>query len=105
MVCEHLLEPDHDPGVLASGDPVIPGPGGQTGDQCVNEALFYGSSDLGVGQNFGPGLGKAAGLRMQTPQPCRVARRGAQNPRLCRQRERFADKSASVCFEVPRSQS
>ena len=49
MVCEYLLEPDHDPGAVASGDPVIPGLGGETGDQRVKEALFYGSRDLGVG--------------------------------------------------------
>jgi hypothetical protein len=49
MVGEHLLEPGHDPGVLTSGGAVIPDPGGETGDQSVNEALFYGSRDLRVG--------------------------------------------------------
>ena len=49
MVCERLLEPDHNPCVMPSGGPVIAGLGGETGDQRVNEALFYGSRDLGVG--------------------------------------------------------
>jgi len=64
MVSEHLLEPDHDVGVMASGDPLIPCLGNQAGDQRVNEALFCGSRDLGVGQDFRPGLGEAAGLRV-----------------------------------------
>ena len=49
MVCQHLLEPDHHPSVMVLGCPVIPGLGGQTGDERVNEALFYGSRDFGVG--------------------------------------------------------
>jgi len=46
---EHLLEPHHDLRVMPSGGPIIPGLGGETRDQRVNEALFYGSRDLGVG--------------------------------------------------------
>jgi hypothetical protein len=49
MVCEHLLELDHDFGMMASGDPVIPGLSGVTRDQRVNKAVFYGTGDLRVG--------------------------------------------------------
>jgi hypothetical protein len=90
---------------MPSGGPVIPGLGGQTGDQRVNEALFYRSRNLGVSQNFGPGLGEAAGLRMQAPQPCCVARGGAQDPRGRRLTERLSSKSTTISVEVRWSQS
>jgi len=60
MFRQDLLEPDHDSGMAALGVPVGPGTGGcQTGHQGLDQTLFNGAGDLGMGQYLGFCLGEA----------------------------------------------
>src|SRR6516225_10166578 len=67
MFRQDLLEPDHDPGMMALG--VSGGPGAdvrQTGDQHLDQTLFNGPRDLAVRQNLGLCLGEATDATVQT---------------------------------------
>jgi hypothetical protein len=46
MLRQDLLEPDHNPGMVAIGIPVAPGTGGrQTGHQGLDQTLFNDAGD------------------------------------------------------------
>jgi hypothetical protein len=77
MLRQHLLEPDHDPGMTALGVVVGPSAGGrQTGDQHLDQTLFHRPRDLEMGHDLGLCLAEAADSRMQASQTRRNAPRG-----------------------------
>ena len=76
MLCQDLLEPDHDPGMTALDVAVGPGARGcQTGDQHLDQTLFNCPRDLKMGDDLGLCLGEATDSRVQASQTRRNAPR------------------------------